>query len=106
MNMSANILGLNGAATPLGIKAIESMNKTNNSGCVTYPMTMLIILSCTSLQLFPTSLISLLSENGSANPNAIILPSILAGILSTVIGIIIVKVYHKIYSVIKKGKQK
>lgn len=106
MNMSANILGLNGAATPLGIKAIESMNKNNKTGSVTFSMTMLIILSCTSLQLFPTSLISLLSESGSTNPSAIILPSIIAGLLSTVVGIFLVKSYYAIKKTMEKRKQK
>jgi len=96
MNMSANMLGMNGAATPMGIKAIESMHKDNKSGEVTFPMTMLIILSCSSLQLLPTSIVSMLSSAGAQNPSSIILPSLIASILSTTIGIVLVKIWHKL----------
>ena len=104
MNMSANMLGMGGAATPMGIKAIESMNEDNNSGNVTYPMTMLIILSCTSLQLLPTSIIGIMTNAGSTNASSIILPSLLAGFLSTIVGILLVKLHHMI--TIKKQRRK
>jgi len=94
MNMSANILGMNGAATPLGIKAIESMNKNNTSGKATYPMIMLIVLCCTSLQLFPSSIVGLMTSAGSKNASSIILPSLVAGALSTIIGIVLVRLFN------------
>lgn len=95
MNISANMLGMGGAATPLGIKAIESMNKDNtDKTTVTYPMTMLIVICCTVLQFLPTSIMGLMSSAGSKNPASIVFPSILASILSTTIGIILVKVTH------------
>ena len=93
MNMSANILGMGGAATPMGIKAIEAMNKDNKSGEVTIPMMMLILLSCSSLQLLPTSIIGIMTNAGSENASSIIFPSLLAGFISTVIAIILVKLY-------------
>lgn len=97
MNISANMLGMGGAATPLGIKAIESMNKDNpDKTTVTYPMTMLIVICCTVLQFLPTSIMGLMSSAGSKNPASIVFPSILASILSTTIGIILVKVTHLI----------
>ena len=92
MNMSANLLGMNGAATPLGIKAIESMNKNNSSNKATYPMIMLVVICCTSLQLLPTSLIGMLTAAGSSNPSSIIVPSLIAGFFSTAFGIILVKI--------------
>ena len=104
MNMSANMLGMNGAATPMGIKAIESMSHDSNSDEVTFPMTMLIILSCSSLQLLPTSIVSLLSTAGASNPSSIILPSIVASILSTTIGIVLVRIWHK-FKTRKKTKR-
>ena len=92
MNISANMLGMGGAATPLGIKAIESMNKDNpDKTTVTYPMTMLIVICCTVLQFLPTSIMGLMSSAGSKNPASIVFPSVLASILSTTIGIILVK---------------
>ena len=94
MNMSANMLGMNGAATPMGIKAIEQMHKDNNSDEVSYTMIMLIILSCSSLQLLPTSIISLMANAGSANPSAIILPSVIASVASTTLGVVLVRIWH------------
>lgn len=94
MNMSANILGMNGAATPLGIKAIDSMNKDNKTGKATFPMIMLVVICCTSIQILPTSIIGMMTSAGSKNPSAIILPSIIAGLCSTAIGIILVKMCH------------
>ena len=102
MNMSANILGMNGAATPLGIKAIESMHKNNKTGKATYPMIMLIVLCCTSLQLFPGTIVGMLSSAGSSNPSSIIIPSLVAGLISTVIGILLVKLFNFIDKKIKK----
>lgn len=106
MNMSANILGMNGAATPLGIKAIESMNKNNNTDKATYPMIMLIVICCTSIQLLPTSIIGMLSSAGASNPSSIIVPSLVAGFVSTTIGIVLVKIINKIDVSITKRKNK
>ena len=104
MNMSANILGMNGAATPLGIKAIEAMNKTNKTGAATYPMIMLVVLCSTSLQLFPSSIIGMMTAAGSSNPSKIILPSLIAGLSSTLIGIVLVRIFNYIDKKISKRK--
>ena len=86
MNISANLLGMGGAATPLGIKAIESMQKDNAcKSTATFPMIMLIAISCSSVQLLPTSIIGMLANAGSANPTSIIFPSILCSLISTTI---------------------
>lgn len=105
MSMSANMLGMGGASTPLGIKAMESLQELNeNKDTVSEAMTMLIIVSSTVLQFLPTSIIGLMSSSGSKNPTAIILPSILTSICSSIIGIILVKVWHRISSKRKKRK--
>lgn len=106
MNMSANMLGMNGAATPLGIKAIESMHKNNNTGKATYPMIMLVVICCTSIQILPTSIIGLLSAAGASNPSSIILPSLIAGLGSTTIGILLVKLFNFIETKILKRRHK
>lgn len=107
MNISANMLGMGSAATPLGIKAMESMNKDNpDKSTITYPMTMLIIISCTVLQFLPASIMGLMSSAGSKNPASIVFPSILASILSTLVGVILVKVTHFIGSKSKKSKNR
>ena len=103
MNISANLLGMGGAATPLGIKAIESMQKDNpNKNLATFPMIMLITISCSSIQLLPTSIIGMLSNAGSKNPSGIILPSIICSFLSTTISILLVYLFNFLYKKIKK----
>ena len=99
MNMSANMLGMGSAATPLGIKAMESMQKDNSDKTTaSYPMTMLIIICCTVFQFLPTSIMGLMSSAGSKNPASIVFPSILASLLSTSIGILLVKLSHVLSS--------
>lgn len=106
MNMSANLLGMSGAATPLGIKAIESMQKDNqNKNTVTFPMIMLIAISCSSIQLLPTSIIGMLSSAGSSNPSGIILPSIVCSFISTTIAILLVYLFHFIFDKNKSKKR-
>jgi spore maturation protein A len=107
MNISANLLGMSGAATPLGIKAIESMQKDNpNKSAVTFPMIMLIAISCSSVQLLPTSIIGMLVSAESKSPTSIILPSIICSILSTTIAILLVYIFHLIFDKFKKKENK
>jgi len=101
MNISANILGMSSAATPLGIKAIESMGK--NKTKATFPMIMLAVISCTGFQFLPNTIMGLMTTSGSKNATSIILPSIIAGLFSTVIGIALTKIIHKIQ--VKRGKE-
>ena len=91
LNMSANILGMGGIATPMGIRAIEAMD--DKKPFATTQMIMLVVLSSTSLQLIPTSVIGLLSSHGANSPSSIILPSIIASFASTATGVLLVKVF-------------
>ena len=103
MNISANLLGMSGAATPLGIKAIESMQKDNpNKSIITFPMIMLIAISCSSVQLLPTSIVGMLANAQSKNPSSIIIPSILCSFLSTFISILMVYLFHFVLDKKKK----
>lgn len=98
MNISANLLGMGGAATPLGIKAIESMQKDNpNKNVVSFAMIMLIAISCSSVQLLPTSIIGMLSNAKSSNPTKILMPSIICSIVSTTLAILLVYLFHLIF---------
>lgn len=98
MNISANLLGMGGAATPLGIKAIESMQKDNkDKSSASFPMIMLVIISCSSVQLLPTSIVGMLASAGSSNPTSIIFPSILCSIISTAIAILLGLLCHTIF---------
>ena len=73
MNMVANILGLGNAATPLGLKAMESMQKINtDKSKLSNPMAMFILINTASLQIVPTTVISIRSSVGSQEPTKII----------------------------------
>lgn len=85
INISANMLGLGNAATPYGIKAMRKLDdgneKANNS------MLMLMIVNACSIQLLPTTTIGLRASAGSSSPADIILPTLLATICATAVGI-------------------
>ena len=73
MNMVANILGLGNAATPLGLKAMDSMQKINKDKTkLSNPMAMFILVNTASLQIIPTTVISIRSSLGSEDPTKII----------------------------------
>lgn len=77
MNVSANLLGLGNAATPIGLKAIAEMNKGNSQkGVATNEMVRLIVMNTASITLLPTTAAMLRSQAGSKNP-MIILPAVL-----------------------------
>lgn len=90
MNISANILGVSGATTPMGIKAIRELEKYPNTD---YAITMFFVINATSIQLIPTSVLALRSSMNAISPSDVIMPTILTTLLSTVIGIILVKVF-------------
>ena len=94
LNMSANILGLGNAATPMGIKAMQAMD--DKSGVATYSMMMLVIVNATSIQLLPSTVIGLRANAGSSDPADIILPTILATIVTTSVGILLAILCNKI----------
>lgn len=96
MNMSANFLGLGNAATPMGIGAVGSMKKNPTDPLkASDNMIMLTVISATSLQIFPSTVIGMRAAAGSANPADFLIPCIVATISSTVIGIMGVKLLTK-----------
>ncbi len=96
LNISANILGMSGATTPMGIKSIQELEKHPNTE---YAIAMFFVINATSVQIIPSSVLALRTSLGSISPSDIILPTILATLLSSVIGILLVKIFCK-------GKQK
>jgi spore maturation protein A len=90
-NLSANMIGAGNAATPAAIEAIEKMS-TPDMKKATTPMIMLFILSATSMQILPTTVLGILEGAGAVNSASIILPTIITSTLITIIGIIIVKI--------------
>lgn len=103
MNMSANILGMGNACTPMGIKAMHELDKENNSTTASTAMIMLLVINATSIQLLPTTIMGLRVAYGSTTSSDIIIPSLLATALSTIVGIVLVKVCAKVF---KKRKIK
>lgn len=95
MNMSANLLGLGNAATPMGINAINRLAK--GKSYATTNMIMLIVISATSLQLLPSTVIGLRATHGSASPASFLPASIIATVLSTVIGVLLVKLLSRLF---------
>lgn len=89
MNMAANLLGLGNASTPMAIRAIGEMD--TGSTRASQNMIMLMVISATSLQLLPTTVIGLRATHGSVNPADFLLPATIATVVSTLIGITLVK---------------
>ncbi|TVP61940.1 MAG: spore maturation protein [Nodularia sp. (in: Bacteria)] len=89
MNMAANALGLGNAATPMGLKAMAELNKLNpNPGTATPAMCLFLAINTSSVTLLPLGVITVRASAGASNPAAIILPSIIATIVSTAVAII------------------
>ncbi len=97
LNISANMLGAGGGATPLAISAIKQMQtpESKKTARATKPMLMLFILNATSLQLIPTTVISLRNQAGSTSPSSILIPTTIASIIATVVGVWLVGVLEK-----------
>ena len=101
MIIAAHLLGLGSGSTRMAIKAIKEMD--DGSGKVSQNMIMLTVLSSTSLQLLPTTVIGLRATHGSVNPADFLIPATVATIVSTVLGITLVKL---IGLMLKKRKSK
>ena len=90
MNLSVNMLGISGAATPYGVRAAQLLDKTDNAE---YSSAMFFVLNATSLQLLPTSLVSVRVALHSAAPTDIILPTLFSTLFSTVLGILLTMIF-------------
>lgn len=96
MNIIANILGLGNAATSLGLKAMESMQKENpKKDTLSNPMMMFIVINTASIQLIPTTVIAIRNSLNSQNPTSIIFPTWIATILAAISGIFVTKLLIK-----------
>ena len=96
MNMVANILGLGNAATPLGLKAMKTMQEQNpQKDTLTDTMAMFIIINTASIQLIPTTVIAIRTSLGSVNPTKIIMPVWVATICAAIAGITAAKILSK-----------
>ncbi len=96
MNMTANLLGLGNAATPLGLKAMKTMQKENvKKDTLTNAMAMFIVINTASLQIIPTNVIAIRSSLGSQSPSGIILQVWTATIVAALVGITATKILMK-----------
>lgn len=97
-NFSANALGLANAATPMGIKAIEGMQKFNKDKIsASNSMCMLLAMNTAGFQLIPVTVIGILAAAGADNPNEIILPTLIVTTISFLTAILIAKVFEKLW---------
>ncbi|MGN1326962.1 MAG: nucleoside recognition domain-containing protein [Clostridia bacterium] len=96
INIIANLLGIGNAATPLGIKAMQTMQEKNpQKDRITDSMAMFIVLNTASLQLIPSTVIAVRASLGSANPSQIIVPVWIVTIVADIAGIIASKILMK-----------
>lgn len=96
MNIVANMFGLNNAATPLGIRAMEDLETLNpRKGTATDEMCMFLAINTSSVQLIPAGAIALLAAGGSSDPTAIVFPALMATTVSTVAGITAAKLLSR-----------
>lgn len=92
-NMAANILGLGWAAPPAGLKAMRELQKLEEGGGrASDMMCAFLVLNISSLQLVPINMIAYRSQYGSVNPAAVVLPAICATMISTIAGIVFIKI--------------
>lgn len=97
MNLAANMLGLDNAATPLGLKAMEGLQELNpKKDTASNPMIMFLVLNTSGLTLIPISIMVYRAQLGAAQPTDIFVPILLATFFSTLAGIVAVSIYQRI----------
>ena len=97
MNFAANMLGLDNAATPMGLKAMEQLQELNTKkDTATNPMIMFLVLNTSGLTLVPISVMVYRAQMGAAQPTDVFVPILLATFFSTVVGLIITCLYQRI----------
>ena len=97
MNMAANMLGLSNAATPLGLRAMQDLEKLNpRPGTATNAMCTFLAINTSSIQLIPATTVAILAAAGSKNPTAIIGTAFFATCCSTIAGILAVKTFERL----------
>ena len=97
MNFSANMLGLDNAATPMGLKAMQELQEINpKKDTASNSMIMFLVLNTSGLTLIPITVLLYRAEMGAANPTDVFIPILLATTVSTVVGLIVTSIYQKI----------
>lgn len=97
MNLTANMLGLDNAATPLGLKAMEGLQELNpDKKSASNPMIMFLVLNTSGLTIVPISIMVYRAQMGATQPTDVFVPILLATFFSTLAGIIMVSLYQRI----------
>ena len=95
MNLSANMLGLDNAATPMGLKAMKELQELNpKKDTATNPMIMFLVLNTSGLILIPVSIMMYRSQMGAAQPTDIFIPTLITTAISTTVGVSAVGALH------------
>ena len=97
MNISANMLGLDNAATPVGLKAMQELQSINkDKDTASNSMIMFLVLNTSGLTIIPVSIMAYRAKFGAADPTDVFIPLLLTTLCSTLIGLITVSLYQKI----------
>lgn len=97
MNIASNMLGLDNAATPTGLKAMQQMQELNSKkDTATNPMIMFLVLNTSGLTIIPTSILAFRASYGAATPTDVFIPILLATLVATLAGIIITALWQRI----------
>lgn len=97
MNFAANMLGLDNAATPMGLKAMQELQELNpQKDTATNPMIMFLVLNTSGLTLIPMSVLLYRTQLGAAQPTDVFVPILLATTVSTIVGLIATSIYQRI----------
>lgn len=98
LNFLANIFGIGNAATPLGIKAMQDLQTLNKEpGTVTFEMMLFVVINTSSIQIIPFTVIGILSDLGAQNPTAVVLPIILATVLSSIFAVVTLFLFRRFF---------
>ena len=97
MNIAANMLGLDNAATPMGLKAMEQLQSLNTKkDTATNPMIMFLVLNTSGLTIIPVSILVYRAQMGAAQPTDVFIPILIATFFSTLAGVIVTSLYQRI----------
>ena len=97
MNFSANMLGLDNAATPMGLKAMQELQEINpKKDTASNSMIMFLVLNTSGLTLIPISVLLYRAQCGAANPTDVFIPILIATTVSTIVGLIVTSIYQRI----------
>jgi spore maturation protein A len=103
LNLLANFFGLGNAATPLGIKAMKDLQTLNeDKESVSFEIMLFLVINTASIQFIPFTVVGLLSQYGSQSPNSIVLPTLIATIISAIIAVINLYIFKFLFD--KKDK--